>query len=113
MFRTSANVLILPPPTRAGYPRLLLDHFLVLLGRKEAALAGDPEPEDPTLTVGILADPLRGIVQRAVDLDDLAAHRGIEIIDALDGPDGAESVAGLKGCAFLGQLEVAIWPTCC
>src|SRR5215204_6819126 len=85
--------------------RFLLHDLLVLFGGEEVGFVCGPELDDPALTVGILVDVLGRIFESGVDLDDLAADRGVQVGDGLDALDGAEGLAGVEGSSLVRQLD--------
>src|SRR5918994_1936843 len=85
--------------------RFLFDDLLVLFGGEKVGFFGGAELDDPAFPVGVVVDLLRRILQRRVDLDDLAAYRRVKGGDGLDALDGAEGVAGPDGDPHIGQLH--------
>src|SRR5215208_3626994 len=85
--------------------RLLFNDLLVLVGGEEGGFFCDAELDDPTLSVRVLVDVLGRIFEGGVDLDDLAAHRGVEVRYGLDALDGTEGFAGVEGSSLVRQFE--------
>jgi hypothetical protein len=79
--------------------------LLVVGGGEEVSLVRDAELDDPAVAVGVFVDLLGAVIEGLVDLDDLAADRGVDVRDGLDGLDGAEGVSGVEGGARFGELD--------
>src|SRR5579859_5856288 len=81
----------------------------VLLGSEQIVHRGPilgTDFDHPASLIWIVVDALRLINQTAVDLDDFAGDRGVQIGRRLDRFDHAELLAGLDLVAHLGQLDV-------
>ena len=91
--------------------RFLLHDLLVLFGGEEVGFVCGAEFDDPALTVGVLVDVLGRIFECGVDLDDLAAHRGVQVGDGLDALDGAEGLAGVEGAPSSGNSTKTTSPS--
>jgi hypothetical protein len=85
-----------------GRVHQLLEVLQALLGNLHL---GDP-PAAVRVVLGDLVDGAGLLLQREVDLGDLARDRGVDVGRALDRLDGADGVAGLRLPALFRQLDV-------
>src|SRR5918994_3857858 len=77
--------------------RFLFDDLLVLFGGEKVGFFGGAELDDPAFPVGVVVDLLRRILQRRVDLDDLAAYRRVQVGDGPYALRGAGRSARPRG----------------
>src|SRR5206468_3166729 len=85
------------PPARRGSVLLGSQLLLVLLVGQQVikgGTGGDLDLDQPALTVGVLRDQRRVVLELRVDLDHLAVNGTVEIIHRLDRFDFAKSALG-------------------
>src|SRR6266487_3042095 len=91
-------------------PSLLLFEDLLVGGNAEQGVGlagvGEPDPNEPALTIGILVDGLRSLDDLLVDLDHLAGERRDHVGDRLDRLDLAVGLVLADGGTRLRWLEM-------